>query len=107
MINVDESWLNGTRFVRRVWAPSDSPATINDKQVAPRISLIAALDTLGNIWFALTQTNTNSDVMCTFLRKLMQQLDRESPGWQESTSWLLDGAKWHLSPIMKKRLAKM
>lgn len=31
VINIDESWLNGTRFVRRIWAPSDAPATTTDK----------------------------------------------------------------------------
>ena len=31
VINVDESWLNGTRFLRRVWAPADAPATVADK----------------------------------------------------------------------------
>ena len=59
VINVDETWLNGTRFIRRVWAPADAPATISDKQVAPRISIIAALDTEGRIWCSLTQANTD------------------------------------------------
>ena len=81
IINVDQSWLNGTRFIRRIWVPSDSAGTFTDKQVAPRISLISALDTDGNIWFSLTQVNTDSDVMTTFLRYLVRQLDLESPGW--------------------------
>ena len=54
IINVDESWLNNTRFSRKIWVPSDAPASITDKQVQPRISLIAALDTEGRIWCALT-----------------------------------------------------
>ena len=54
IINVDESWLNGTRFIRRSWIPSDAPGTFTDKQVVPRISLIVALDTDGRIWCALT-----------------------------------------------------
>ena len=70
VINVDESWLNQTRFHRRIWAPSDAPATITDKQVAPRISLLVALDTRGHIWCALTQANTDADVMTMFLRHL-------------------------------------
>ena len=107
IINVDESWLNGTRFVRRVWAPADAPATVTDKQVAPRISIIVALDTEGRIWYSLTQANTDSDVMATFLRKLMEQLDRERPGWQEDTTILLDNAAWHTTPLMKERMARM
>ena len=54
IINVDESWLNGTRFLRRVCAPADAAGTFTDKQVAPRISLIAALDTDGRMWCSLT-----------------------------------------------------
>ena len=107
MINVDESWLNGTRFLRRIWAPSDAPATITDKQVAPRISVIAALDTNGRIYCALTQATTTSDVMTTFLRYLKRQLDWETPGWEDSTTILLDNASWHTNPLMKQRLARM
>ena len=33
IINVDESWLNQTRFIRRLWVPSDAAATFTDKQV--------------------------------------------------------------------------
>ena len=31
VINVDESWLNQTRFVRKLWVPTDSAATYTDK----------------------------------------------------------------------------
>ena len=107
IINVDESWLNGTRFIRRSWVPSDSPGTHTDKQVVPRISLIVALDTDGRIWFALTQANTDSSVMTLFLRYLVRELDRDQPGWQETSTILLDNAAWHTNEVMKQRLAKM
>ena len=87
--------------------PSDAAATYTDKQVAPRISLIAALDTDGRMWFSLTQANTDADVMTTFLRYLVRQLDLETPGWQDNTTILLDNASWHNKPEMKERLAKM
>ena len=64
-----------------MWAPSDAPVTIKDKQVSPRISLLAALDTNGKIWLSLTQANTDSNVMTMFLSHLTRQLDKESPGW--------------------------
>ena len=38
--------------------------------------MIAALDTEGRIWCSLTQANTDADVMCLFIRKLAEQLDR-------------------------------
>ena len=107
IINVDESWLNSTRFIRRSWIPTDSPGTYTDKQVQPRISLIVALDTDGMIWCALTQANTDSDVMTMFLRYLMRELDRGSPGWQENTTILLDNAAWHTNAVMRQRLARL
>ena len=107
IINVDESWLNQTRHLRRTWVPSDAPSTFREKQVQPRISLILALDTDGRMWCALTQANTDADVMTLFLRYLERRLDRESPGWQESSYILLDNAAWHASEEMKQRLAKM
>ena len=73
----------------------------------PRISLIAALDTEGRIYFSLTQCNTDADVMTMFLRVLCRQLNCETPGWQESSTILLDNAKWHTNTSMKQRLAKM
>ena len=67
VINVDQSWLNQTRFLRRIWVPTDAAGTVTDKQVAPRISLLLALDTEGRIWTSLTQANTDADVMTLFL----------------------------------------
>ena len=107
IINIDESWINGSRFIRRVWAPADYPAHIPDRQVNPRISLICALDTEGHMWFSLTQANTNSDVMCLFLRTFMEKLDRERPGWIEDTIILLDGAPYHVSKLTQARMARL
>ena len=90
-----------------MWVPTDSAGSVKDKQVQPRISLIAALDTEGRIWCALTQDNTDSDVMTLFLRYLVRRLDLETPGWQENSTILLDNAAWHTNPIMKQRLSRM
>ena len=69
--------------------------------------MLTAIDTDGSMWCALTQANTDANVMTMFLRYLTRQLDRETPGWQEDSVILLDNAAWHTSPLMKKRLAKM
>ena len=37
----------------------------------------------------------------------MCQLDKERPGWVESSTILLDNAPWHVNGVMKKRLARM
>ena len=82
IINVDESWLNQTNFQRKVWAQKSRPASVNNKSVAPRISLIAALDTDGQAFYGLTQVNTDQYVMMVFLAYLAQRLDNETPGWR-------------------------
>ena len=70
--------------------------------------MLAALDTEGRIWCSLTQANTDADVMTLFLRQLFRQLDKDTPGWQESSLILLDNAAWHSSKLMlKNRLPKL
>ena len=105
--NVDESWLGYCRYVRKMWVPADAAATVTDKQVQPRISLIAALDTDGKIWCALTQANTDSDVMTMFLQHLCREFDREDPLWRTKVIIQLDNAAWHKNPVMMRRLAAM
>ena len=47
VINIDETWLNETSFVRRVWAKKGGQGNLRLSSVSPRLSLIAALDTDG------------------------------------------------------------
>ena len=54
IINVDESWLNELTFVRKMWQPINSKLTLSHKTIQPRLSVIAAIDTEGRIWYALT-----------------------------------------------------
>ena len=68
IINVDETWISETEYRRRMWCPTHAPCTITDRSVTPRLSVIAALDTDGRIYFALNHSNTDSDVMLLFLR---------------------------------------
>ena len=54
IVNVDESWLAETSFIRKMWSPKKDASSISTKFVAPRLSLLAAIDTEGRSWFALT-----------------------------------------------------
>ena len=59
--------------------------------------MIAAMDTEGRVWFSLSHSNTDSDVMITFLYHLVQVLDNETPGWREN-SWIVhDNAPYFTS----------
>ena len=65
--------------------------------VSPRLSMIAALDNEGNVWYTLSHANTNSNMIALFLLKLTKSLDSEQPGWQESSVFLWDNASYHSS----------
>ena len=107
VLNVDESWLNETSFTRRIWCPADAAGTVPLRTMSPRISLIAALDTEGCVYFSLTQTNTDQHVMLVFLRHLAGKLDEETPGWREDTVLLLDGATYHTGEEIRDYMRKM
>ena len=81
IINVDESWVPESNYNRSMWYPKYTPCTITDKFMSPRLALIAALDTDGNVYFSLTHANTDSDVMILFLLGLVNKLNQESPDW--------------------------
>jgi transposase len=107
VVNVDESWLNESRFIRRMWCPPDGAGTVTGKMLQPRLSLIAALDTDGRLYFSLTHANTDSDVMLAFMQHLIRQLYQESPDWREGTVFLFDGARYHTSEEMREYFRKM
>jgi hypothetical protein len=102
IINIDESWVNQTHFHRRQWAPTDSPATATVKEVNPRLSLIAALDTDGRVAFALLHANTEVNTFLMFLSHLFACLDEELPGWKQSSVILLDNATYHVKEPVSK-----
>ncbi len=60
--------------------------------MAPRISVIACLNSFGELYLSLTQSNTNENVMEVYLHKLCNKLDKEKPGWRKDFVIFLDGA---------------
>ena len=72
VINVDESSFNMTNYIRQSWSKADKPATFTAKTVTPRLSLLAALDTSGNVYYSLSQANTDSDMMMMFMQHLIR-----------------------------------
>ncbi len=97
VLNLDESWVSETEYSRRMWCSSTSPSTVTERTVSPRLALIAALDTDGRVYFALTHADTDSDVIRLFLKHLVFYLDLEQPCWREQTILLLDGSRYHTS----------
>lgn len=65
--------------------------------MAPRITVWAGLDTEGEVYLSLLQSNSNNSVMEIFLRKLVLKLQRDDKDWRENTVILLDNASYHTS----------
>ena len=58
-LNIDETWLDMSDFRKMKWRPKYSTNSNPVFTVWPRISMIVAIDTLGNVYFTLTQSNSN------------------------------------------------
>ena len=89
--------MNETSFIRKVWGKKDGEGNVVLNSVSPRISMIAAIDNSGNVWFTLSHSNTDSNMIALFLLKLSKTLDSESPGWSDNTVFLWDNASYHAS----------
>ena len=50
--------------------------------MSPRLSVLAAIDTDGRIYFALSHAMTDGDTMSLFLRHLLRQYDVDMPDWR-------------------------
>ena len=107
ILNLDETWINDTNYTRMMWCPPQTPATMTTRPISYRISMIAALDTQGCIYYSLTQANTDQNVMMIFLIHLVNLLDLERPSWREDTVLLLDGARYHTGSTVREYMRKL
>jgi hypothetical protein len=57
--------------------------------------MLLAFDNYGEVYFALTQVNTNASIVKMFFSQLCSRLDVDSPNWRSNTVILLDGAAYH------------
>ena len=70
--------------------------------------MIAAVSTEGFAWLALTQCNTDENVMQMFLSRLATVLGKELKGdWREEVVFLMDGASYHRSTNTRACIQKL
>ena len=90
-----------------MWCPANSSPSVPIAPVIHRLSLIAALDTEGRIYYSLTQVNTDQNVVLIFLIHLIEQLDLDHPSWRDDTVILMDGARYHTGGEVREYMRKL
>ena len=70
ILNVDESSIVSLTFPRKKWKQHGTTNSIPHKQVQPSNSLIAAIDTEGDVYISITQVYTDASVMKVYLIEL-------------------------------------
>ena len=70
IINIDESSVPFLDFRRSKWAPRGEKNILSVKDLSAKVNMLVALDTEGKVYAALTQINTDSNVMISFLARL-------------------------------------
>ena len=82
---------------RMKWRAKGSTNSVPTVLMCPRISMIVGVDTDGNSFVTLTQSNSNSNIMQIYFLALVKKLDKLKPSWRDKTIILLDGASYHNS----------
>ena len=102
VINVDETWLGMSDFWRMKWSQNRHSNSVKKLPMNPRISMIAGLDTQGEIFLSLLQANSNSKNMVLFFSELIRILDEQRPGFRKDHIFLIDNASYHRSNELMK-----
>ena len=100
IVNIDETWLGMSDFKKMRWSPIGKSNSAPKKNLQPRISMIAALDSHGQVYTSLLQANSNSSVMELFFTHFIRLMNRKNPQWRKETILLLDNAPYHTSKVM-------
>ena len=107
IIQVDETWLNESNFTRLTWNRKGAVSSVPTKAISPSLSMIAALDTDGLVYFCLSHATTDQDTFMLFLRHLVAKLDQDSPGWEANSYIAMDNAAWHSGQDIRSYMRKM
>ena len=97
VLNIDESFLDVCDFRRRRWARKDESNSQPKHNISPRLSVISAIDTDGEVYLSLSTAKTRSEEFCLFMKRLMLRLQAQDENWKARTLFLLDAAMYHRS----------
>ena len=63
ILNIDESWIPSEDFRRSCWYTRGDLNSLPERSIGFKINMIAAVSSEGKVWLALTQCNTDENVM--------------------------------------------
>lgn len=94
-------------FRRMKWQQPPKLNSIPKALWNPRISMILAVDSYGQSYISLYQSNTNDEMIELFLRDFVKQLTEEDRRWRNNTIIFWDGAPYHQSNETRRLLAEL
>ena len=105
--NVDQTWLPVLDFRRMRWRERGATNSLALRLTRPRVSVIAAIFSTGEVYYCVSLSNTNADTLLLWLTKLTQRLDRDRPGWASTVLFTLDGGKYHRTAPVREQMARL
>jgi hypothetical protein len=107
ILNIDESWVGESDFRRMKWGPRRSTNSMRERVIAPRVTLIMAHDSNGELFMSLSQSNTDNLFFQLFLKHLVELLDVKRPSWRATHVFLLDGAGYHTQDETLEQIVRL
>ena len=79
LVNIDESWIpaKDNRYMK--WRAAADSNSVAIKKLSRRITILAAIDTRGNVYQSVSQHNSTAQTMRVFITQLVEVLDNEDP----------------------------
>ena len=97
ILNVDETFLNVADLRYMKWRVKGETNSMRERAIDPLLKVFAGISSIGGVYMAVSQVNTDSDTFCLFMMKLIARLHAERPNFREDTVLQLDSADYHRS----------
>ena len=107
VINLDESTLDQTSYVRYGWGQAGRQLYAKNVFRLAKYNVIAATSSLGAVWYAVNHGNNNSLTVWHFILSLCLRLQEEDPQWRSHTVFYLDNAAYHRSNYLMAKFAQL
>ena len=85
ILSFDESQIEFNNYPGYKWIERGKQKNIKVSPMWPRMTLVIAVDNLGNIYCCIFQANSNQLTSALMLTKLVRQLETEDPNFRDNT----------------------